>query len=105
MNRIVEIDLENERVVVEAGVVNLDVTLAVQGQGRSRAQVVEHRRRLVEEERQVVLDTGAGNASRDILVNAGFGRVAVEGQLRHVGAAAPQRASLRRRRRARSRSC
>ncbi|MBM3769553.1 MAG: FAD-binding protein, partial [Acidobacteria bacterium] len=32
MNRIVEIDLENERVVVEPGVVNLDVTLAVQNQ-------------------------------------------------------------------------
>ncbi len=30
MNRILEIDLENERAVVEAGVVNLDVTLAVQ---------------------------------------------------------------------------
>jgi len=33
MNRILEIDLENERVVVQAGVVNLDITLAVQGQG------------------------------------------------------------------------
>jgi glycolate oxidase len=33
MNRILEIDLENERVVVEPGVVNLDVTLAVQGHG------------------------------------------------------------------------
>lgn len=32
MNRILEIDLENERIVVEPGVVNLDVTLAVQGQ-------------------------------------------------------------------------
>ncbi|MBM3787158.1 MAG: FAD-binding protein [Acidobacteria bacterium] len=31
MNRILEIDLENERIVVEPGVVNLDVTLAVQG--------------------------------------------------------------------------
>ncbi|MFN0105015.1 MAG: FAD-linked oxidase C-terminal domain-containing protein [Bryobacteraceae bacterium] len=31
MNKIIEIDLENERVVVEPGVVNLDVTLAVQG--------------------------------------------------------------------------
>ena len=30
MNRILEIDLENERAVVEPGVVNLDVTLAVQ---------------------------------------------------------------------------
>ncbi len=33
MRRILEIDLENERAVVEPGVVNLDVTLAVQGQG------------------------------------------------------------------------
>ncbi|HBY58516.1 MAG TPA: FAD-binding oxidoreductase [Solibacterales bacterium] len=31
MNRILEIDLDNERAVVEPGVVNLDVTLAVQG--------------------------------------------------------------------------
>jgi len=30
MNRILEIDLENERAVVEPGVVNLDITLAVQ---------------------------------------------------------------------------
>ena len=33
MNRILAIDLENERAVVQPGVVNLDVTLAVQGQG------------------------------------------------------------------------
>jgi glycolate oxidase len=33
MNRILEIDLENERAVVQPGVVNLDVTLAVQAQG------------------------------------------------------------------------
>src|SRR4051812_2433678 len=32
MNRILEIDLENERAVVEPGVVNLDITLAVQAQ-------------------------------------------------------------------------
>ena len=31
MNRILEIDLDNERAVVEPGVVNLDITLAVQG--------------------------------------------------------------------------
>jgi len=31
MNRILEIDLENERAIVEPGVVNLDITLAVQG--------------------------------------------------------------------------
>ena len=33
MNRILEIDLANERAVVEPGVVNLDITLAVQGDG------------------------------------------------------------------------
>ena len=33
MNRILEIDLENERAVVEPGVVNLEITLAVQRQG------------------------------------------------------------------------
>src|SRR5215470_14997551 len=31
MNRILEIDYENERAVVQPGVVNLDITLAVQG--------------------------------------------------------------------------
>ena len=33
MNRIVEIDLENERAVLQPGVVNLDITLAVQESG------------------------------------------------------------------------
>jgi len=33
MNRILEIDIENERAVVEPGVVNLDITLAVKGDG------------------------------------------------------------------------
>src|SRR5437773_11812818 len=33
MNRILEIDLENERAVVQPGVVNLDITLAVQPRG------------------------------------------------------------------------
>ena len=33
MNRILEIDLENERAVVEPGVVNLDITLAAEGRG------------------------------------------------------------------------
>ena len=33
MNRILEIDLENERAVVQPGVVNLDITLAVQNSG------------------------------------------------------------------------
>src|SRR5881394_3380892 len=33
MNRILEIDLENERAVVQPGVVNLEITLAVQDRG------------------------------------------------------------------------
>jgi glycolate oxidase len=33
MNRILEIDLENERAVVQPGVVNLDITAAVEGSG------------------------------------------------------------------------
>jgi glycolate oxidase len=33
MNRILEVDLENERAVVQPGVVNLDITLAVEGSG------------------------------------------------------------------------
>ena len=33
MNRILEIDLENERAVLQPGVVNLDITLAVEGAG------------------------------------------------------------------------
>jgi glycolate oxidase len=33
MNRILEIDLENERAVLQPGVVNLDISLAVQNQG------------------------------------------------------------------------
>ena len=32
MNRILELDLANERAVVQPGVVNLDITLAVQNQ-------------------------------------------------------------------------
>src|SRR3954452_19727874 len=33
MNRILEIDIENERAVVQPGVVNLEITLAVEGSG------------------------------------------------------------------------
>src|SRR5919205_1311755 len=33
MNRILEIDLENERAVVQLGVVNLEITMAVEGSG------------------------------------------------------------------------
>jgi len=35
MNRILEIDLENERAIVQPGVVNLDITLAVDPGGYS----------------------------------------------------------------------
>ena len=41
-------------------------------------QVVEDARHLVEEQRQVVLDAGAGDARRNILVDTRFGRVALE---------------------------
>ena len=44
-------------------------------QDRVLGQVIEQRRRLVEEQRQVVLDAGAGDAGRDVLVDAGFGRI------------------------------
>src|SRR6185437_12660023 len=33
MNKILEIDLENERATLQPGVINLDITLAVQGNG------------------------------------------------------------------------
>ena len=42
-------------------------------------QVVENGGRFLEEERNVVLDAGAGDALRHILVNARLGRVALEG--------------------------
>ncbi len=41
-------------------------------------QVVEDARCFVEEQRQVVLDAGAGDAGGDVLVDAGLGWVAVE---------------------------
>ena len=53
MNRIVEIDLDNELAVVEPGVVNLDITLAVQGQkyflcsGSIQPACLHHRRQHV----------------------------------------------------------
>ncbi len=51
---------------------------AVQHQrGRGR-QVVEQRRGLVEEQRQVVLDAAAGDAVAHVLVQAGLGRVALD---------------------------
>ena len=41
-------------------------------------QVVEHRRRLVKEQRQVVLDAGRGNAGPHVLVDAAACRVALQ---------------------------
>ena len=41
-------------------------------------QVIEDGGRFFEEERDVVLDAGAGNALRNIFVDAGFGRIALE---------------------------
>ena len=52
--------------------------VAVQAQHAILRQVVEERCRFLEEERQPVLDTGSGNAVRDILVDSRAGRVAFE---------------------------
>ena len=58
MNRILEIDLENERAVVEPGVVNLDITLAVQAQtvllraGSFQPARLHHRRQCRRERRR-----------------------------------------------------
>jgi hypothetical protein len=42
------------------------------------AQVVEDRRGLLEEQRQVVLDAGGGDAVAHVLVDAALGRVALQ---------------------------
>jgi hypothetical protein len=52
--------------------------VAVQHHGGVGAEVVEHRGRLVEEQRQVVLDAGGGHAVAHVLVDAALGRVAFE---------------------------
>ena len=52
--------------------------VAVQHHGGGFAHVVEHRGRLVKEQRQVVLDAGRGHAVAHVLVDAALGRVAVE---------------------------
>ena len=64
------------RVVPEA--LESCVDLAVQHQHRLGAEVVEDRRRGVEEERQVVLDAGGGDAGADVLVDAHLGRIAFD---------------------------
>jgi hypothetical protein len=52
--------------------------LAVQHHRGIGAEVVEHRRRLFEEERQVVLDAGGGDAIAHVLVDAAARGVALE---------------------------
>ena len=52
--------------------------VAVQHHGGLAAEVVEHGRGLVEEQRQVVLDARRGDAIADVLVDAALGRVALE---------------------------
>ncbi len=52
--------------------------VAVQHHGGIDAEVVEHRRRLLEEERQVVLDAGGRHAHAHVLVDAALGRVALQ---------------------------
>ena len=54
------------------------VDLAVQHQRGIVAEVVEDRRRLLEEQRQVVLDAGGGQAGADVLVDARAARVAFD---------------------------
>ena len=56
----------------------LDV--AEQDYGRIGRQVVEERRGLVEEKRQVVLDAGARNAATDVAIDRRLGRIAFEGR-------------------------
>ncbi len=53
------------------------VDLAVQHQRRRAAEVVEDRRRGVEEERQVVLDARGRDAGTDVLVEPHLGRIAL----------------------------
>ena len=52
--------------------------IAVQHDGRVGAKVVEHRRRVVEEQRQVVLDAGGRHAIAHVLVDAALGRIALQ---------------------------
>ena len=47
-------------------------------ENRILGQVVENARCAVKKERQVIFDAGTGDAGRDIFVDAGFGRVALE---------------------------
>ena len=67
------------------------VDLAVQRERRLAAEVVEDGRRLVEEERQVELDAGGGDAGADVLVEAHLGRVAFEA----LAPARPERVARR----------
>ncbi len=55
------------------------VEVAVQDQLGACGQIVKQRRRLVEEERQIVFDTGGRHAVADVLVHRGAARIAFEG--------------------------
>ncbi len=52
--------------------------VAMQHHGGVLSKIVEHGGRLVEEERQVVLDAGGGHAVAHVLVDAAFGGVALQ---------------------------
>ncbi len=54
------------------------VDLAVQHQRGGRAEVIEQRGRALEEQRQVILDAGGGDAGAEVFVDAALGRVAFE---------------------------
>ena len=69
--------------------------VAVQHHGGVGSQVVEHRGRLVEEQRQVVLDAGRCHAVAHVLVDAALGRIALE-QLAPAAAEAPARVFVHR---------
>src|SRR5512140_2580817 len=51
---------------------------AVQDQRGAFTEVIEYRRGFLEEQRQVVLDAGAGDAGTNVLVDAALGGVSIE---------------------------
>ena len=71
-----------QQVVARAGVGpeggNRRRRVAVRDEDGILRQVIENARRFVEEQRQVILDAGAGDAGRNVLVDPRFGRVALE---------------------------
>ena len=63
---------------VKPEAVKCRLQVAVQNDGRRRAEVVEDGGGLVKEQRQVVLNAGRGYACAHVLVNAAAGRVALQ---------------------------